>query len=350
VGPDFAAAGDSGTAVSFDAVHADILRFFPDLVMALGGDPQNLYLHVCGDAPERNAHFGYRDIVNLLEHAAASLRCPDFGMRLASLQGGSRVFGLIGVAMKNSRTLGDALAYVTQHSYAHSLAARIRLERRPDGHEAFVGHDILLERLPNRCQSMEHLLMLANLNAIEITEGRARVRKVYFRHQPISPPGTYRRYFGCDVRFDQPEDGVVFSELDLACPIAAPDARVYRSVTAFIDENFAQVNPPLHARVRGVIHQYIGTELCTNEHVAAELHLHPRTMHRRLRAEGKSFLAIKDEVRRDLALYYLPQTDLNLTHIAGKLGYAEHSVLTRNCIRWFSVPPSRLRTQLRRET
>ena len=79
--------------------------------------------------------------------------------------------------------------------------------------------------------------------------------------------------------------------------------------------------------------------------VAAELHLHPRTLHRRLRAEGKSCHQIKDEVRRDLALRYLQRTDLDLMDIAERLGYSEHSVLTRSCLRWFSAPPSKVRSR-----
>ena len=335
----------------FDVVHADILRFFPELVAEQGGDPNTLLQQVEIDPSrlsEGKSRVGYRQIVNLLEHAAAELRCPDFGMRLAALQGGSRVFGPIGLVMKNSNTLGDAVNYVKKHSYAHSLAARIRLERHHVSHNVFVGHDILLDRLPNRCQAIEQLLLLANLNAIEITGGRARVRKVHFRHQPLSSLSTYRRYFGCDVRFDQQEDGVVFSEQDLLCPIVDSDMQVYEAVTSFINTKFTRVSPPMHAQVRGAILQFIGTEFCSNGPVAAELHLHPRTMHRRLKAEGKSFQKIKDEVLRDFALYYLQQTDLDLTHIAGKLGYAEHSVLTRKCIRWFSAPPSQLRSQARR--
>ena len=66
---------------------------------------------------------------------------------------------------------------------------------------------------------------------------------------------------------------------------------------------------------------------------------------RRLKAEGRTFLDIKDEVRRQLAQYYLSQTDFDLTYVAQKLGYAEHSVFTRSCVRWFSTPPSQVRAQ-----
>ena len=333
---------------TFDVLHADILRFFPDLVAHLGGAPHTLLQRFGGDSSEPAApssRLSYRLLIGLLEHASHELACVDFGMRLAALQGGGQVFGPMGIVMKNSPTLGDALSYVAKHSHAHSLAARIRLE--PDAAEqcTFVRHDILVGGVPNKRQTVEQLMLLAHLNAVEITGGQARVRKVHFRHQPLSPRSTYRRYFDCEVCFDQKEDGVFFSERDLRCPTIAPSAQAYQASTSLIETQFTRVTPPMHALVRAVLLQFLGTEHCTTTEVAAELRLHPRTLHRRLRAEGKAFQEIKDEVRRDAALYYIEQTDLSLTEIAERIGYAEHSVLSRSCVRWFSAAPSRVRSR-----
>ena len=181
--------------------------------------------------------------------------------------------------------------------------------------------------------------------SVELTGRRARVRKVHFRHQPVSPLKTYRRYFGCAVRFGQSEDGVIFSEADFACPIIHPDSQLYQAVTSFIDASFTRYRPPLHAQARGVIMQFLGTEHCTNERIATALNLHPRTLHRRLREEGTSFQQVKDEVRRDAMLYYIQQTDLEFASISERLGFAEQAVMTRTCHRWFSASPTGLRSK-----
>jgi AraC-like DNA-binding protein len=325
----------------FDTLHAQVLQFFPELVEELGGDSAMLLRRagVSGDP-------SYRQAIQLLELAATELACPDFGLRLAQLQGGASVFGPLGVAMKNSHTFGDALTFVSRHNYAHSLAARIRLSRSAEG--AFSAHDILLEGVPVKHQLVEQILLLGHLAAMEITGGHARVRRVHFRHQPVSPMRTYRRHFGCEVRFGQNEDGVLFGPSDMAAPVIAPDARAFEQIAAFIDSAFPRQLPPLHARVRGVIMQYLGSEHCSNDAVAAELNLHPRTLHRHLRAEGTSFQMIKDEVRRDVMLYYLQQTRLDFTRISERLGFAEQSVMTRSCQRWFAASPTRLRSDPRR--
>lgn len=335
----------------FDLVHARVLRFFPELVEELGGDPAGL-LAEAGLAPQDLADGGagcsYRQMAELLEAAAAQLKCPDFGLRLARRQSGGGMFGPLGVVMQNSRTFGEALTYVAQHTYAHSLAARIWQRRVEAERAVFSGHDILIDRLPNKAQLMEQILLLGHLAALEITGGRARARRIHFRHQAISPLKTYRRYFGCDVMFDQYEDGCFFLDRDLAAPVVAPDTQVYVRATAYIDAEFTRHRPPLHAEVRGVIMQHLAAGDCRNDRVAAELRLHPKTLHRRLKAEGASFQKIKDEVRRDLMLYYLSQTDMDFTHVSERLGFAEQSVMTRTCNRWFAASPTRLRAESRR--
>jgi AraC-like DNA-binding protein len=338
----------AANAEVFDVVHARILRFFPDLVAGLGGDPM-LLVQRAGIHPKKLAEgqsgATYRQMVRLIELAAAELRCPDFGMRLAKLQGGGGMFGPLGLVMKNSRTFGDALDYVSKHTYAHSLAARVWVKRSHSRNAVFVGHDILLGRMPNKSQAIEQLLLVGHLAVVEITGGRARVRRVHFRHQPVSSLRTYRRYFGCEIRFGQNEDGVVFTDRDLASPIIDPDSKIYESATSFIDAKFTRHRPPLDAQARGVIMQFLGTEHCRNERIAAELNLHPKTMHRLLKAEGTSFQKIKDEVRRDLMLYFLKQTNLEFARISERLGFAEQSVMTRKCTRWFSASPTKLRLQ-----
>ncbi len=335
---------------AFEVVHAKMLKFFPDLVLTLGGDPLALMLKVGVQAQDHTLSgidVTYRQVLDLLETAGTELRCPDFGMRLATLQSG-RVFGPLGAVMMNSRTFGEALDYVASHSPAHSLAARIWLRRWPEHGAVFVGHDILLDHAPHKSQAMEQLLLVGHLSASEITGGGARARRIYFRHRPVSPPRVYQRYFGCEVLFDQKVDGVVYSERDLAAPIATRDASGYEAATSLIDAKFGRRRPPLHAQTRGVIMRFLGTRLCRAERVAAELDLTPQTMSRRLKAEGASFQQIKDEVRRDLMIYYLQATNLDFGRISERLGFAEQSVMTRRCHRWFLASPTKLRAAAQR--
>lgn len=336
----------SATPGPFDQLHAPLLHHYPELVRELGGDPETLLHTAQADSVSAATDRGevcYRQFVNLLELAATELSCPDFGMRLAKKQNGVGSFGPLGLVMQGSATFGDALAYVMTHNYAHSLAARVWMERRADAQQVLMRHDILLDGLPNKAQAMEQILLLGHLAALHMTGGLARARAVRFRHLPVSGRRSYRRYFGCDVYFGCDEDGVVFSLQDLARPIIDPDRQAFEAMIDFIERQHTSRRPPAHAEVRGAILSLLPGGDASNERVARALNLHRRTLHRRLRAEGTSFQKVKDEVRRDILQYYLQRTDVDLTRISQKLGFSEQAVMSRCCQRWFDATPTQLR-------
>jgi AraC-like DNA-binding protein len=331
-----------------EIVSIDCLRCFPELVRQLGGDP-NAVLARALIGPDllniQGSSIEYRSLLNAMQYAAEALDCPDFGLRLAVMQGGNKSIGPIGVVMKNSTTLGQAIGYCAKNIHAYSVATKVRFEPDRSRHLLLVRLEILLDRVPDKRQAVEHALMLASLNMRELSGGGARVRKVLFSHEPQMSPKAYRQFFGCDVHFEQKADGLVLTEDDLLCPVVDPDSRVYEMATSFIETRFPHMEASIRTRVRSLVEQYIGSKDCTNERVAADFCLHPRTLQRRLRAEGTSFEDLKDEIRRDLALRYIQDGDMPLKRVAEKLGYAETSVLSRSCFRWFSSSPREMRAQ-----
>jgi AraC-like DNA-binding protein len=74
--------------------------------------------------------------------------------------------------------------------------------------------------------------------------------------------------------------------------------------------------------------------------------MHPRTLQRRLKEEGTTFEAIKDDARRDLAQRNLSQPDVPLTQVTALLYYSEQAALGRSCRRWFNSTPRGVRTRL----
>lgn len=77
----------------------------------------------------------------------------------------------------------------------------------------------------------------------------------------------------------------------------------------------------------------------TIDDIAAELKLHQQTLRRRLAREGASYNEIKNQCRRDTALYYLGKPHLSIEHIALQTGFSETSAFTRAFKQWTGVPP-----------
>lgn len=337
-----AATSDENTAM----VRADALRKFTDLVAQLGGDASLLLSKMRLDpAVLDNPHamIPYRALVHLLERASAELECPDFGMRLAVMQGGDKILGPLGIAMHNAPTVGDAFRYCAEHAQVFSTATRMSLEAGPSGRSALMRLEILLARLPYQRQAVEQALLVTHDHVLDVSRGQVRAREIWFTHEPLAPPATYREYFGSPVRFGRSMHGLLFAKRDLDVPITDRDPQIYKLARSFVDHHYPPTAPPLSARVRTIVEALLPEGECTLAGVASKLGMHPRTLQRRLRGDGESFEEIKDGVRRDVALRYIKESSLPLMRVAEILGYSDTSVLSRSCYRWFSASPRQLR-------
>lgn len=331
-------------------VRTDALRNFSDLVKELGGDPGSL-LERLGVSPSllqnRVKRIPYRLFLSILETASSYLSCPDFGIRLAISQGsGGKVMGPIEVAMKNSTTVEEAFKYCSDNIRVYSPVTRFELDQSILQGKTFASFEILLDRLPPHTQAVEHAIMLTHLLALDVSDNQAHSKEVWFCHEPLSSLGGYHSYFGCPVRFGQRFNGVFFCNNQLRRRIVNPDRQLYELAASYIDARFPSTAVPMLHQIRMLITQMLDSGACTQERIAAHLGISVRTLQRRLKEESTSFESLKDDIRKDIALRCIQREDIPFSKIAEALGYAENSVFTRSCRRWFGKSPSQLRRDL----
>ncbi len=328
-----------------DTVHAPLLLLFDEVVEECGGDPDRLLRQAGLERHNPDAcEVGYPELARLLELSARALDRADFGMLLALRQCGRGIEGALGHAMRHARCFDEMLGLAVKHSYAHSLASNTWLHRPASGRSVLFGHDIVREGTGATRQLMEQILLIGHLIAIRLTGGAVRSHRILLRHARLSAPQVYRRYFGCEVRFDQRVYATVYRAEDMARPIISADISALREEVAAIEQRFAQKQLPLSRKVRGAILHGLDDGHCTVERVAGQLGFHIRSLHRHLANEGTSFRRIRDEVRRDLAGYYLRETDLDVKSVSERLGFSEQSALARRARTWFDGSPTDLRS------
>ena len=232
----------------------------------------------------------------------------------------------------------------------YSSGIQMTLEPDAEHDLEFFGIDLLLGRFVSCPQLIEQIALLTHCAAISLTDGRARVRQIWFSHPRVGRLSAYARSFpGIPVKFGQPLDGVFYGKADLACRVVHRDPSVFDFESQLVASRYVAHLPDIGVRVRQGILRALAAECCTREHVAALLGMHSRKLQRRLGTIGMTFEAVRDEVRRDLAARYLACRGLRLGEIVGRLGYSEPAVLTRSCRRWFAATPSQLRRKLTRQ-
>jgi AraC-like DNA-binding protein len=75
------------------------------------------------------------------------------------------------------------------------------------------------------------------------------------------------------------------------------------------------------------------------EHAARYLSIHPRTLNRRLQAEGSSYRTLLSRARSEATQQLLTVTRMDVTTIAHSLGYADSSGFSHAFRRWSGKAP-----------
>ena len=99
-------------------------------------------------------------------------------------------------------------------------------------------------------------------------------------------------------------------------------------------------------RVRDVVAKVLPAGVSLDE-VSRRLNMSSRTVERRLHEEGSSLRAIKDALRRDIALTRLEKSDQSVALLAANLGYADTSAFFRAFISWTGLSPTAYRSRVR---
>jgi AraC-like DNA-binding protein len=170
---------------------------------------------------------------------------------------------------------------------------------------------------------------------------RIPIRHVDFGCGVPESAADYRLFFGAPVRFSQAESCLTFDETFLHLPIRRSTGALnlfLRNAPSNILVRYRQEND-LTAKVRLRLHQQAPAEWPSFEEAARAMRLSSATMRRQLRAEGTSFQAIKDDIRRRHAIDALSLSDSTVGELAVQLGFGEPSAFYRAFRKWTGHSP-----------
>lgn len=326
-------------------VRAAALAGFEELVGEHGGDVAAI-LGACGLGlddlrdPER---YLPSDAVGLaIEEPAHALGVRDFGLRLCARQG-VETLGLLGLIIQSASTVREGMIQGGKYVHFHNPTLGYRTFMTPDGRGECLEVFQRSASAPNLPQVNELCVAYMCRLADVLSGGSLRPVSIHFRHAPVGSSAQYRRHLGLLPLFHAPFDGITIEPMAWRQPMPSRNPQLQRFVERFLLGASVARGAHIGEQVQSLLGNLIRAGMADLGTVARILDLHSRTLQRRLRAEGIAFEELRDRARKDWASQLLQQPGMSLGQMAQLMGYADQSVLTRACQRWFGRTPRQLR-------
>ncbi len=258
-----------------------------------------------------------RAVRNLLAVLPAELHA-DAGRRLGERYHVS-TFGALGFALLSSPTLGEAV----------DVALRFW-----DLSFAFAAPRVTPVARGGRRITLETHGVPADVETFVRARDAAAIRQVLAELLPGTDPPAFGDGAGAD-------GALLLPGRYLARPLPQGDPQTRAAFEAMCADVVSRrrARSGLAQRVRVVVTQRLA-DGAPMEAVAADLGLTPRTLRRRLGAEGTSYRALVEEVRDSLAAELLATGRLSVADVALRLGYAEASTFIAAFRRWRGRTPA----------
>ncbi len=205
----------------------------------------------------------------------------------------------------------------------------------------------LLPRIPTAAENtfaQEILLRLVHGVASWLAGRKMPLARVDFTYPRPPHASEYVFLYPGPAYFDQPLTAVHFETRLLDTPIRQ-DRRglgefLRRAPGDWLFASFAE------RLVSHGVRAYLGQRLhlpAGIEDVAQAMHTSVRNLSRKLRSEGTGFQAIKDELRRDVAIQLLTKTDKPIAVIGANLGFDSAATFHRAFKAWTGSTPGAYR-------
>ncbi len=290
------------------------------------------------------AIISYNALCRLLETCADEWDCPDFGLRLAKLQN-LNILGPVGLIARLSDTVGEALKALSSRMAIHSNGFTVSLD---EGNPK-TGTPASITYTPKpRSGSGRQIVELSvgiSKNILAMAAGMDSFKpvRVGFQHPAPADPAPAKRFFGGPVYYGEASNSLYFDPAILRMPTAIRDTAYAPLIRAYFDQLKPQIEDDIVSLTRRLIEKMLATGRCSREFIADCLHLHPRTLQRRLSDEGVTFNQLLDDYRKSLALDLVSHGNASLTQVADTLGYADQSSFHQAFRRWTKTTPMKFR-------
>lgn len=274
----------------------------------------------------------------ILERSALEADCPHFGMLIAERHDLSAL-GPVSLVLQQQETLEDAVRTLIR--YQHLLSDLLTFRLEVEGQIGLVRTQIVsdIDFVPR--QAHEAIGAILSRVFTEIAGDIWRPECVHFMHAAPRSLEVHMRVLGCPVAFGSYMNGVVYSRETLQARNPGYRSNLASFANGYFENLLPSAAPMSHIdHARRALYVLLPSGRASIANVARQMGIAPRTLQRRLEAEGTGFSVVLNRVRRELVVRHLLNNVQSLAVVGEMLGYASPAAFTRWFTSEFGMSPS----------
>ena len=172
-----------------------------------------------------------------------------------------------------------------------------------------------------------------------------KIRSVHFTFSKPEIIEKYNYLFGSQIFFEAEQNMFVFDSDILSQPVVRNRREAFKFLRSSLSWFLLNPGvPPYTRRVRQkLMEKDISRGFPNFEKIARGLNISHQHLWRKLNYEGTSYQQIKNQLRRDMAIHFLSNTQLSISEIAYKIGYTAERPFYKMFNQWTGIPPRQYR-------
>jgi AraC-like DNA-binding protein len=281
----------------------------------------------------------------LLESAVAASGDEAFGL-LAAEHLQPQVLHSLGLAWLASDTVYDGLLRLQRFGRLVSTAIELQLQEEDDTIHLELGMDPRAGGIVPASQDYA-VGIITRMCRLTLGEFLAPVHVLMQRPRPAQPE-RWEYQLASRVAFAADTTRISWARADIMEPLVTGDpllARINDEHTQAYLDSFAGKSTT--KEVVDKIVERLPDGPPSQQQIASALHVSNRTLQRKLREEGTSFMDLLQDSRMQLAHKYLSNSGRSVVETAYLLGFSEPSTFSRAFKRWTGVAPAEYREGVR---
>lgn len=269
----------------------------------------------------------YRNAISLTKDCGIGLLAGD---RL-----GVTDYGLYGYALISSATLREALLFsIKYHQMATPTVRMSLLINDETGVSAFRMEDLIkIDSLYQFNLELQFGLVFSLFK--EMAGPEFRFVEVCAKFDKAEYCETYAELFDCKIFFNQPFNELKFSSDWLDKPLLRANSITAQVTKELCDKTLIEMRSK--EGLAGDVYRVISSNIRgfgQEDDVASYLNISSRTLRRKLLTEETSFQKILNDVRSQMAIEYLQNSDFSIEEIADRLGFSDATNFRHSFKKW----------------